>query len=83
VDCYRLRGPEDAESIGLDEMLNGDHIVVIEWPERVAALLPSEALHVQIEIGEMQDGRETRLLTLRAVGERAAALLSDVKGEAD
>jgi tRNA threonylcarbamoyladenosine biosynthesis protein TsaE len=33
VDLYRLRGPEELEGLGLEEILVGDGLVVVEWPE--------------------------------------------------
>ncbi len=46
VDAYRLSGAEDALSFGLDELLGDRHPVMIEWPERVADLLPAERLNI-------------------------------------
>ncbi len=38
-DLYRIERPEDALELGLDEAL-GEGIALIEWPERLGALLP-------------------------------------------
>lgn len=72
VDCYRLTGPGDAETIGLDDILSGEHIVVLEWPERVEPLLPSERLWIALDLLESPDSRR---LTFRAAGERTSGLL--------
>jgi tRNA threonylcarbamoyladenosine biosynthesis protein TsaE len=49
VDAYRLRGAEDALSAGLEDYLDrGDGVVVIEWPENVARLLPPDRLSVTL-----------------------------------
>lgn len=40
LDAYRVHGAEELASIGFDELLNQQGIVVIEWASRVAALLP-------------------------------------------
>lgn len=40
IDCYRLSNPNDAESIGLEEVLQDKKaVIVIEWPEKVEGLL--------------------------------------------
>lgn len=40
IDCYRLSNPNDAESIGLEEVLQDKKaVIVIEWPEKVEELL--------------------------------------------
>lgn len=35
IDLYRIRSPEDIESIALREILYGNGISVIEWPDRL------------------------------------------------
>jgi tRNA threonylcarbamoyladenosine biosynthesis protein TsaE len=42
VDAYRLRWPADAADLGLDEMAaEPDAVVLVEWPERLGAALPT------------------------------------------
>lgn len=52
LDAYRTHGPEDFESVGFDEILlqaaDGD-LIAVEWPSRVADLLPADAVRVSIE----------------------------------
>lgn len=72
VDCYRLHGPADAWSIGLEDLWHGEGFVVIEWPENIQAALPAEHLWVTFTIV----GDQERQLTLEARGERYQALLS-------
>jgi len=48
LDCYRLRDADDAETIGLDDLLDADGAVVIEWPERIVGALPAECLWIAI-----------------------------------
>ncbi|MGB1285473.1 MAG: tRNA (adenosine(37)-N6)-threonylcarbamoyltransferase complex ATPase subunit type 1 TsaE [Aggregatilineales bacterium] len=52
LDCYRLNGPEDADSIGLDDMLESDGIIVLEWAERLKPVLPRECLWIHIRVME-------------------------------
>ncbi len=48
LDLYRLNGPQDLTNIGWDEIVNGDGIVLIEWPERAGARLPRTRLDVTL-----------------------------------
>lgn len=46
-DLYRLEEPEEIEELGLDDLLETG-AALIEWPEKAAALLPQNALWIQI-----------------------------------
>lgn len=48
-DCYRMESPREALEIGAEEYFYGDGVSVIEWPERIASLLPPEAVWISIE----------------------------------
>ncbi len=56
VDLYRIDAPGDADALGLFET---DAAVVVEWPERLAARLPPEALRLRLD----GSGEPTRRLT--------------------
>ena len=46
-DMYRLERPEDAYELGLMDAFE-DAICLIEWPERLGALLPETARYIEI-----------------------------------
>ena len=49
LDAYRAGGSEDFESIGFTELLDQPGaLIVIEWPTRVASLLPAHTMHIHI-----------------------------------
>ena len=48
LDAYRVGGADDFESIGFGELLDQGGVVVVEWAQRVASLLPSGVIHVTI-----------------------------------
>jgi tRNA threonylcarbamoyl adenosine modification protein YjeE len=56
-DLYRLEAPEQVYELGWEEALAGG-IVLIEWPQRLGALLP-EHLSVSLEVDG--DGRRALL----------------------
>ncbi len=43
-DLYRLKDEQEAFDIGIEEMIYGDSICFIEWPEKISDLLPDEAI---------------------------------------
>lgn len=43
VDAYRLRSPDEAEELGLEEA-RGESVLIVEWPERLDARLLADAL---------------------------------------
>lgn len=59
-DVYRLASVEEAEDIGIDEIMQADGVTVIEWPERVEELLDDKTIVVKIE----GSGGEPRVLTV-------------------
>jgi len=50
MDCYRLEGEEDALAIGIDELLYGDGICVIEWSERISQLMPEHTIIIELSV---------------------------------
>jgi tRNA threonylcarbamoyladenosine biosynthesis protein TsaE len=77
VDCYRLADEADAWTTGLEDVLDGRAVVVIEWPERIRSILPDERLWLQIR----DLGGDSREFTLVAYGERAGRLLDALHGK--
>lgn len=47
-DLYRMNGPDDFIGMGFDEFLYAGGISCIEWSERIASLLPSGAIRVEM-----------------------------------
>lgn len=47
-DVYRLKSEMEAYDIGIEEMLYGGGICFIEWPEKIANLLPDNTIWVYI-----------------------------------
>jgi len=48
LDAYRVTNSSDFESIGFPELLAQAGVVVVEWPGRVADLLPPTTIHVRL-----------------------------------
>jgi tRNA threonylcarbamoyladenosine biosynthesis protein TsaE len=58
-DLYRLDGPAAVDELGWDEARRG--IVLVEWPERLGALRPADALTVAMAYGAGEDERTATL----------------------
>ncbi|MGQ0830441.1 MAG: tRNA (adenosine(37)-N6)-threonylcarbamoyltransferase complex ATPase subunit type 1 TsaE [Microthrixaceae bacterium] len=65
LDVYRLDQLSEALDIGLAEILEEGSVVLVEWGDAIAPLLPHDYLEVRLTFGTGDDDRE---LALRAVG---------------
>ena len=59
-DLYRLRAPEEAWELGIEDAFH-DGISLIEWPERLGALLPARRLLVSLEFAATPSARRATL----------------------
>ena len=56
-DAFRLSGVREAELLGLEELLDSEGPVLIEWPERIADALPGEYLWISLRwVDELRRG---------------------------
>ncbi len=84
VDVYRLDHLQELHDVGFDELLGGRAVTVVEWGDRVGALLPVERLDVLLTPG---DGDDDRLVTFVPAGRSwavrvdALATLVDTRDE--
>lgn len=63
ADLYRLADEADTSSIGLEEYLDMPRgITAIEWPERAGNLIPADAVHVTLELGDQHYQRRIRIV---------------------
>jgi tRNA threonylcarbamoyladenosine biosynthesis protein TsaE len=68
-DLWRLGGPGDLLELGWEEAREG--IVLVEWPDRLGALRPGDALTVALAHGAHDD---ERLATLSGWPDRVAGI---------
>ncbi len=69
-DLYRLERPDEVHELGLDDAI-ADGVVLIEWPERLAGLLPADRLDLVLSPGS---GPNERLAELTGSGDWAERL---------
>lgn len=87
VDVYRLDQVQEVLDLGLDELLDGDAVMLVEWGDAVAAWLPPSRLEVRLDrLPPEAAGDDVRVLTVTPIGPRwtarEPALRAAVQGEA-
>ncbi len=55
-DFYRIEKVEEAYDFGYEEYFFSGDLCFVEWPEKIAELMPEDTLHVTIEL--TQDNNE-------------------------
>ncbi len=75
LDCYRLHGAANAETIGIDSILSGRGPVIIEWPEHIESVLPTERLWIELRVIEPT----RRNFLFEAIGKRYETLLDQFR----
>jgi len=68
ADVYRLERIQDVVDLGLDEVADGQALLLVEWGDAVEELLPEDRLRVELT-GEDPTGEdEARRIVVEAVG---------------
>jgi tRNA threonylcarbamoyladenosine biosynthesis protein TsaE len=68
-DFYRFVDPHEWESAGISDYFRDDAVCLVEWPERVAGLLPVPDLALTFAYPVCGNGRELRALAFAASAE--------------
>ena len=59
-DFYRIEKLDEAYDLGYDEYFDSGALCLVEWPEKIEPLLPSDTLRVYIET----TGPDSRKITI-------------------
>ncbi len=70
IDLYRFSSPDEWDDAGLREILDGQSLCLVEWPEHAPALLP----RADVELA-FQPAAEGRTIVLQSGSALGAALL--------
>jgi tRNA threonylcarbamoyladenosine biosynthesis protein TsaE len=57
MDAYRLESDRQIDALMLEDFLVSPWILAVEWPEKIAAWIPANALH--LDLGITSDQRHT------------------------
>ncbi len=64
-DFYRLKSPSDWRDLGLRDLLDGEQLLIVEWPE-MAEGLPQADISLALDFTRAEDATGPRSLTLTA-----------------
>lgn len=67
-DVYRIMHPDEMFEIGFEEYINGDGVVVIEWADLIADILPDE--YIRVDIRKDPGNLDSRIITIEFKGEK-------------
>ncbi|HOK06210.1 MAG TPA: tRNA (adenosine(37)-N6)-threonylcarbamoyltransferase complex ATPase subunit type 1 TsaE [Syntrophales bacterium] len=74
LDLYRLGGVADLEEMDYEEYIYGEGVAVIEWAEKILAVLPRDTVFILLEYID----ESIRDLTFQGSGERARKVISAI-----
>ena len=75
ADFYRLSGTADLAELGFDDLPEGT-VILLEWPDRAAGLLPPDRLDITFTLTPQLDaeGRTARIVGYGAFAARAEGI---------
>src|SRR5450759_5272138 len=76
-DVYRLSSYSELEDLGYEEYFAGDGVVVIDWAEKIAKLIPRDSIFINFEYVD----ENSRKMIIRGLKSRLNELVIDKKME--
>jgi tRNA threonylcarbamoyladenosine biosynthesis protein TsaE len=52
IDLYRIDDPRELRSLGLDELLDREAVVLVEWGERFPQIWPADRVEIHLNTGD-------------------------------
>jgi tRNA threonylcarbamoyladenosine biosynthesis protein TsaE len=50
IDLYRLKDEEEAVRAGVEDVLYGGDLCLVEWPDRAPGIFPPDTVHLRMEV---------------------------------
>ena len=75
MDCYRLKGADDAAELGLVELFNSNGISLVEWPEKISGAVPDDHLNLFFEYCS----EDVRQITFTPHGNRFITIIEKIE----
>jgi len=76
-DFYRFADPSEWETAGLADCFRNDSVCLVEWPERVAGLLPTPDLELRLRHAD-DGGRDLDVISASPAGDRCRTALASL-----
>jgi tRNA threonylcarbamoyladenosine biosynthesis protein TsaE len=77
LDVYRLRGPAELADLCWEDLLQGEGVLLVEWPERIREALPPERLDLALEYVD----ETRRRIAFLPHGERMERVVAEIGEE--
>ncbi|MEN6375999.1 MAG: tRNA (adenosine(37)-N6)-threonylcarbamoyltransferase complex ATPase subunit type 1 TsaE [Smithella sp.] len=74
-DVYRLNGFFELDDLGYDEFISGNGVVVIEWAEKIAEIIPDTAFFINFEYID----ENKRKITIKGSQNRIKEIFADLE----
>lgn len=74
VDFFRIEKPDEVLHLGLDDLIEGEGIVLIEWADRVPGVLPPDHVLVQCAFGSAPMDRTMTVIVPATMADRLAGV---------
>ncbi len=74
LDLYRLGSVEELEFIGFDDLVDGNHVIVVEWPQ----ILNDISFKFDLEIHFTFDADYNRVISIFDTGQPGSKLLGSL-----
>ena len=68
VDLYRLEREQEVIDLALDELEDGERVLLVEWGDPVADLLADERLRIELATADPSGEDETRRIAISTLG---------------
>jgi tRNA threonylcarbamoyladenosine biosynthesis protein TsaE len=62
LDAYRLEGPADLFDMGMEEYMEGDGVLLVEWADRARGFFDVDHLEIVFEFGVGDDERRISIM---------------------
>lgn len=63
LDAYRLEGPWDLFEIGVDEYLEGEGVLLVEWGDRARGFFTQDFLEIKMEFTQREGERNIHIIS--------------------
>ena len=83
VDLYRLDREQDVIDLALDELEDGERVLLVEWGDPVAELLADDRLRIELVGIDPTGADETRRITLEPSGDTWSERRADLAAALD
>ena len=69
VDLYRLQDPLELEALGVRELLDGDAVMLVEWPERWPEIDARSDVRLHLHPGDLESARRLEVAATSVRGQ--------------